>query len=125
MTMPNTRPPFSRAPRDAASMTPRYPPVQIVNPASARRVPISTACPYSSEFSLHFEPPKIVTILSDEPPIMRVTNYLIWVVFLTTVYSQTNQIGSLGTKGLPRGNVSCIVNRAIGVDEQENYASDH
>jgi hypothetical protein len=36
----------------------------MVNPASAKQDPISIACWYSSVFSPHLDPPKIVTIFS-------------------------------------------------------------
>src|SRR3712207_2230516 len=62
--MPRTRPPRSCAPRLAASITPKYPPVQIVKPASAKSCPARRASAYSAQSSLHFEPPKIVTIRS-------------------------------------------------------------
>src|SRR5436190_15877256 len=64
MVKPITRPPRSCAPRLAASITPAYPPVQIVKPESASSSPTCNACEYSRSDSRHFEPPKIVTIRS-------------------------------------------------------------
>src|SRR5947207_12734414 len=62
--MPMTRPPRSCAPRLAASITPEYPPVQIVKPPSASSSPTRNASEYSGSPSRHFDPPKMVTILS-------------------------------------------------------------
>src|ERR1700694_1590613 len=64
MVTPITRPPRSCAPRLAASITPAYPPVQIVKPESASNSPTRNACEYSRSDSRHFDPPKIVTIRS-------------------------------------------------------------
>src|SRR5215813_4095417 len=72
--MPMTRPPRSCAPRLAASMTPEYPPVQIVKPDSASSSPTRRACAYSRLDSSHFEPPKIVIIRSSEVICLRLSS---------------------------------------------------
>ena len=96
--------------------------MQIVKPAFASCLPTSTASPYSPELGPHFDPPKMVTILSS-----GFSGTCFPVPFFTRIMRNYrpmcafNQLVSLF--GFDRRKVAGFMNGSRRIDEIEQNAS--